>query len=697
MSVTLEKLKNEVYAWDEENSAMDVVTRDSIILERLFLEVPVSGRLENKFFYDTGALVDGKTAHGLIYRRRKKRIEDTVRLAGQEVFDNTDCRGYTGFIDFGHTAPDYENLFELGLSGILERLEKNAEGEHTDKERLYYEAGIRVWRAVISYVQRAADTACNSEQAEALRSLAKRPPQTLYEAIQLTFIYYIIQHHFDGADVRTLGRLDSLYEPFRAADIASGRLDDDGVRELIAAMYKELDEWKVCANIPFALGGLGKDGKTAVNEMSYILMEEYAKSAFPNIKLHFLYTDDMPKEFVKIALDSVRKGANSICFIGDKTVTESLLRLGEDASDARDYAVVGCYECGGRGEVTCSCNAKVNMPKAIELALNNGRDMLCEKLLGVEDFGVPDTFEEFLNVFFVQLQRLCDSAMILTNAHESQYKYVHSSPILSATYDACVESGRDIYCDGGAKYSNSSLNAFGIATAVDSLYAVKKLVYDDGELSLDEFREILKNNWEGNEKLRLRIKNLFPKYGMGFGECDDLSKLIVEKLNGFVNGKPNVKGGIYRLGTFSINWRWDFGSKTAATPDGRMCGEPVSQNSTASIGADREGATAHITSVTEQDFTMTPNGSTLDIDFHSSAVGGEDGIEAMRAALVTFMNRGGFALHYNVLDANVLRSAMNSPEDYPNLQVRLCGWNVLFANLTKEEQEEFVARSFSVA
>lgn len=692
MSVTLEELKNELYAWDGENSHLDVVTRDGIILEKLFLEAPISGRRENKFFYDLGADVGGKTAHGLIYRRRKKRIDDTVRLVGREVFDNTDCRGYTGFIDFGHTAPDYENVFELGLCGILERLERNAEREHTDKERLYYEAGIRVWRAVISYVERAADTACNKEQAEALHALAKRPPQTLYEAIQLTFVYYIMQHRFDGADVRTLGRLDALYEPFRVADVAAGRLDSDGVHKLIAAMYKELDEWKIGANIPFALGGVGKDGKTAVNEMSYILMEEYAKSAYPNIKLHFLYTDDMPKDFVKIALDSVRKGANSICFMGDKTVTESLIKLGEDATDARDYAVVGCYECGGRGEVTCSCNAKVNMPKAIELALNNGRDMLCERLLGVEGPDEPATFEDFLKLFFVQLESICNSAMALTNAHESQYKYIHSSPILSATYDACVESGRDVYCDGGAKYSNSSLNAFGMATAVDSLLAVKKLVYEDKTLTLGELAEIVKNDWEGNEKLRLTVKNHFPKYGMGFAEADRLAADIVEKLSGFVNGKPNVKGGIFRLGTFSINWRWEFGEKTAATPDGRKRGEPVSQNSTASIGADREGVTAHIMSATTQDFTLTPNGSTLDVDFHASAVCGEEGMEAMYAALITFMNRGGFAVHFNVLDASVLRKAMAKPEDYPNLQVRLCGWNVLFSNLSRSEQEEFVAR-----
>ena len=156
---------------------------------------------------------------------------------------------------------------------------------------------------------------------------------------------------------------------------------------------------------------------------------------------------------------------------------------------------------------------------------------------------------------------------------------------------------------------------------------------------------------------------------------------------------PNVKGGIYRLGMFSINWRHMFGKETAATPDGRRRGEALSQNSSASFGADREGITAHILSVTKQDHTLTPNGSVLDLDFHSSAVKGEDGLAAMEATLRTYMRRGGFAVHYNVLNADVLRRAKERPEDYPNLQVRLCGWNALFTTLAPHEQEEFICRA----
>lgn len=688
MQFNVDGYKDEIYAIDSANLDLDVLTRDAMILEKLFNEVPIKGRPENKFFYDDGVFV----AHGLAFRRKRALMDEITRAAGSFVEDS-ECRGYTGFFDIGHTAPDYKNIFGLGLKGLLERIEKSAEGEHSDRERLFYDSSIRVWRAAIKYVERAAGACGNPEQADALRALAARPPQTLYEAIQLTFLYYVIQHWFDGANVRTLGRLDELYIGFLERDIAEGRLDEQGARELVDAMYRELDMIEIRANMPFAIGGTNADGKSAVNRMSYILMEEYAKLSLPNVKLHFLYTDDMPRDIVLLSLDAVRSGANSICFMGDKTITRSLIRLGEDAEDAREYAVVGCYECGGRGEVTCSCNARVNIPKAFELVFNNGRDLESGRTLGLEIGKTPESFEAFYEEFHRQLERLCEAAMVLTDAYEAEYKNIHSSPILSATYDACVEGGRDVYCDGGAKYCNSSLNAFGMATAVDSLCAVKKLVYDDKILSFAELAEIIKANWAGNEKLRLRVKNQFPKYGAGFKEADELAADIVRRLSQKISGRPNTKGGIYRLGTFSIDWRWEFGAKTAATPDGRLAGEPVSQNSTASIGADKAGVTAHITSVTEQDFTLTPNGSTLDIDFHASAVRGDSGLEIMRATLATFMDRGGFAVHFNVLDSKILRDAMVKPEDYPNLQVRLCGWNVLFSNLSRKEQEEFIKRA----
>ena len=283
--------------------------------------------------------------------------------------------------------------------------------------------------------------------------------------------------------------------------------------------------------------------------------------------------------------------------------------------------------------------------------------------------------------------------MKMTDLCEAHYRHVHSAPIMSGTYISAMEKGGDLYCDYTAKYNNSSVNAVGLATAVDSLAAIKKLVFDDKSITMDDFTEILRSDWKNEEPLRLMIKNKFPKFGINDKNTDRIATDIVDVLYSTVSGKPNVKGGIYRLGLFSIDWRWDFGKKTAASADGRHSGETLSQNTSASFGADKDGATAHLLSVTAIDASKTPNGAIVDIDLHSSAVQGENGIKTLISTLKTYFELGGFAVHYNILDTEILKDARQNPEKYPNLQVRLCGWNVLFSSLSEKEKDEFIARS----
>jgi formate C-acetyltransferase len=330
---------------------------------------------------------------------------------------------------------------------------------------------------------------------------------------------------------------------------------------------------------------------------------------------------------------------------------------------------------------------------ALEFTLNNGKTMLSQMQAGLQNSGNFDSFESLYVEFTRQLIYMCNCAMKITDLCEAHYKQVHSAPIFSGTYTSALEKGGDLYCDYTAKYNNSSVNGIGLATAVDSLVAIKKLVYDDKIMTLDNLIEILKSNWKNQEALRLTIKNKFPKFGINEGRTDKIAKDIVDVMHKAISGKPNVKGGVYRLGLFSINWRWEFGEKTGASADGRLAGETLSQNTSAAFGADRDGATAHLLSVASIDTSKTPNGAIVDIDLHSSAVRGENGLNTLFSTLKTYFELGGFAVHYNVLDTEVLKDAKLNPEKYPNLQVRLCGWNVLFSSLSEKEKDEFIARS----
>ena len=259
-------------------------------------------------------------------------------------------------------------------------------------------------------------------------------------------------------------------------------------------------------------------------------------------------------------------------------------------------------------------------------------------------------------------------------------------------YDHSVETGVDLY-EGGAKYNNSSLSAYSIATLVDSIAAVKRLVFDEGRVTFDELTDILKADWKGCEKLRLYARSIPEKYGNNEPLTDGITVELSHYIASLINGKPNGRGGVFKASLFSIDHGFASGKKTMATPDGRRAGEPNSKNLCSVPAMDRKGITALINSVTKIDQTEFPNGVVLDVVLHPSAVSGEDGLEAFLGILKTYFAMGGMALHGNVFDAATLRAAQNAPEKYQTLQVRVCGWNAYFVNLSKDEQDAFIRQA----
>ena len=600
------------------------------------------------------------------------------------------ARAYTGDYDFGHTSAGWSNVISLGIWGLRNRIGEYKEKYATKENAHFYVSLQAVYDAALSFMCRAsafAKEAGLGEMSESLLNLTKRPPATLYEAMQTSILYYFLQQYFDNTPLRTMGRVDSLfYCYFKKEDKTRGRI-------LVADYLNALDSIKAIANLPFAIGGTDMDGKSLANELSLAFLDAYRSLQTKNVKLHFLFSEDMPKALVRNAFECIREGRNGIVFLSDKKVIESLENIGADRCDAVDYHVVGCYECGANGELTCSCNARVNLLKALEYALSDGVDVLTGDRIGLSVSSDLSCFDALMLEYERQLAYLVKCAKDATDVLEMEYKHLHSSPILSATYTSALEKGGDLYCDRAAKYNNSSMNALGLASAADSLYAIKKIVYDDKKLKLSELCDILRFDWNGCEPLRLWCKNKLPKFGSDHGEVDAIAARIVEVLAKEVNGTPNKKGGKYRLGLFSIDWRWDFGKATATSADGRRAGEPLSQNTSASFGAEREGIGAHLSSVAKLDSKNTPNGTIVDIDVHSSSVRGENGLNLLVSSMQTYFQLGGFAVHYNVLDTDVLLDAKKYPEKYPSLQVRLCGWNVLFSSLSEKEKEEFIMRS----
>jgi formate C-acetyltransferase len=663
----------------------DALQNDCDLIIFLLENCEIEVRDEDRFFVK----VNCNDIPYQFYRYRARPFKHLLYDNG--LWDGMEALAYTGMYDFSHTSAEWESVISLGIYGLKKRIEEYAGiNKDTELTKDFYASLIRVYDASLEFMKRAADTAAEhgkTEMAKSLYKLCAASPSNLYEALQTAIVYYTLQFFFDGTYLRTLGRLDRLFYPFYQKE------EKETARQMLFDFIKEIDTLEAPSNIPFAICGSDENADDTSNELSHILVDIYGEAQTYNTKFHILCSEKTPAKLIERAMDYVRNGNNSIVFMSDGKIIESLKKQGASHRDAVNYHVVGCYECGADGELTCSCNARVNIPKALELALTGGYDMLTGKLIGLESNCDFDTYEKLELEFERQLRHMCSCAMKATDIYEANYRHIHSAPILSGTYLSALQRGGDLYADYTAKYNSSSVNGIGLATATDSLAAIKKAVYEDGILTIAEFTEVLKQNWNEKEYLRLLIKNKYPKFGQGDKSTDNIAKRIVDVISDAVSYKPNAKGGKYRLGLFSINWRWDLGEKTAASADGRLSGETLSQNTSASFGADKNGTTAHLLSVASIDSSKTPNGAIADIDLHSSAVRGENGLRAIVTSLRTYFELGGFAVHYNVLDTETLKDAKRNPDKYPNLQVRLCGWNVLFSSLSEKEKDEFIERS----
>ncbi len=663
----------------------DAFANDCDIITYLLDNCDISIPDENRYFVRV-------SCKGIADHVKSRRVSPFMHLPRDlGLGDGIDTLSYTGAHDFSHTNTEWENVITLGIYGLYERIgDYYARYGSTERREGFYEGLLKVYDAALRFIKRASQVALalgRREMAEGLAHLSVGAPRNLFEALETSIIYYTLQQLFDGTFLRTMGRLDSLYYPFYE------REDKDAAYSLLFDYVREIDRLEAPSNIPFAISGTDLDGKDLTNSLTYVLLDIYGKAGTTNTKFHILVSEGTPDRVITTAFRLIRDGNNSIVFMSDGKVIESLVKSGADYADAVNYHVVGCYECGAEGELCCSCNSRVNIPKALEAALTGGRDILTGKLIGLENSDTPATFDGLLHEFERQITYFSERSMAITNLFEEHYSEMHSAPILSGTYTSALRTGGDLYADYSAKYNNSSVTAIGLATAVDSLYAIKRAVYDDKLLTLGEFTEILKSNWQNKEPLRQLLKNKYKKFGQGDPEIDSLARRTVDVMSEAISGKPNVKGGVWRLGLFSINWRWDLGNKTAASADGRLAGETLSQNTSASFGCDKEGATAHLLSVAAIDASKTPNGAIADIDLHSSAIAGENGILALASTLRAYFKLGGLSVHYNVLDTETLIKARDNPDEYPNLQVRLCGWNVLFSSLTLKEKNEFIARS----
>lgn len=623
-----------------------------------------------------------------LYQNQKMQIKD---------------RAFVGDVDFGHTCPDFEAVLKFGIPGLIKRLEENRDNLSKSRnldcnKSEFFKTAIQVHNSMLKLLARFENQAKILSKKhpkmglvqKSLSNLTKGAPTDILEAMQLLSIYFFWQSYIEGTIVRSLGRLDELLLPFYERDIKSGRYTNEQIVELLKHFFYRFYSANIMANVPFAIGGENSKNNNR-DEFGKLILDTYTSLDITSPKLHIRVCENTENSYLSKVFSSIKSGNNSFVFTNDAVVTSALEKIGIEKSEAENYVMIGCYEPAAfKKEVPCTCNGQISLPKAVEYALTGGKDLFSKRQNGVKT-PIPTSYSEFITNLKTQIKHLCDLTIKRVTALEDHYMNLHSSPIFSSTLEECVLNGMDAY-EGGAKYNNSSLCAIGLATATDSIYTIKRMVFEDKIITLSELCKILKSDWKGYEKLRLKIQKL-PKYGNNIAKIDDIANDLLDFSAQCINNKPNARGGVFRLGAFSIDWREAFGKVTAASADGRLKGEYLSKNLSASVAQDKEGVTAMISSSGKLDYTKIPDGAVLDILLHPSSVKGDAGDSAMLTLVKTYFKMGGMAIQFNIFDPSVLRKAQAEPEKYSTLQVRLCGWNVYFTDLSKEVQDEFILQA----
>ena len=604
--------------------------------------------------------------------------------------------------DYDHSVPNWDRLFALGFAGILSDSERmRQEKSRTEEEEAFFE-GIRItYTAILRFLERLArqamDTPGSEKLAEALHHIAHRPPESFYEALLLDYLYFMLCEHIEGLQVRSLCHFDRILHPFYAKDLEKGVPEAELKREL-AYFLMQFTAIGNYWNQPVFLGGETADGDTEINELSYALLAVYDELGIYNPKIQIKVTEHMPQSFLEKALDMIRRGRNSIVFVSDSTMRKALIRQGATEEEARLCNVKGCYEYSVQENLTTDMNY-MNLLKPLEFALFEG----CDGVTGVR-YGykspAPEnisSFEEFYDIYKKQLRTLIDMSVETVNAIEPYLSYINPQSMLSATYVSCLESGKDAL-SGGAKANITNLACGFIADLADSLTMIQKYVFEKKELSLSDFARIMKDDYEGNELFRRKLLSDREKYGNNRERPDRFATEIISLITDYVQKKDNAKerGGFWDCSFHVARMSYYQGDRTLASPNGRKKGEELSKNCSASMGQNREGATAAILSVTKINASAFAGDACLDLGLLPQAVKGDDGLAAMLGLLRTFMKRGGHAIHMNVFDADTLRDAQAHPEKYEDLQIRVCGWNVLWNNIDKVEQDGFIRQAESL-
>lgn len=627
----------------------------------------------------------------------------------------------------GHTALD-GTIYQMGMLDFKDRIKERLarldylqDPQASDRAEQLRAMDIACDAAII-FAERHADLAWDKAKtepdptrkaellriAEVCRRVPARAPRDFREALQMYwFVHLGTITELNGWDAMTPGHLDQHLAPFYEQGLADGSLNREQAKELLACLWikvnnhpappkvgvtaKESGTYNDFTNIN--LGGLKPDGSDGVSEVSYLILEvvDDLKLLQPQTSVHI--SQQTPDRFLRAAARVIREGCGYPSIFNTDTVVMEQMRVGKTVEDAREGGCSGCIETGAFGKEAYILTGYLNVPKILELALNNGRDQQSGRQVGPLT-GDPRTFSCFHDLyaaFVKQLEWVVDLKIRVNNYIERMYAMHSPAPFLSVVIHDCIEKGQDYY-NGGPRYNTNYIQCCGIGTVTDCLSAIKTHVFDAGALSMDQLLTALTDNFRGHEVLRLKLWNKTPFFGNDDDRADTIMRRVYDSLFTTIDGRPNTKGTTYHLNMLSTTCHVYFGKMLGASANGRLSGQPLSDGTSPSHGADRHGPTAVVKSLSKMD-QVKSGGTLLNQRFLPDVLKSDQDLDKLCQLVRTYFRLGGHHIQFNVVDTKTLRLAQARPEEYRNLLVRVAGYSDFFVDLDLDHQEEIIRRT----
>jgi len=719
-----------------------------------------------KELLEADAYWEGKTtselATALMTEETKKAIEHNIFTPGNYFYNGV-----------GHVTVQYDKVLAIGYRGIIAEMQEEldrcnpGDADYCTKSQ-FLKAAIISCEAVIRYARRyselaekeaaACTDAARKQELLQIAANCRRVPEygaeTFHEACQsFWFVQQLLQLESSGHSISP-GRFDQYMYPYYKKDLDAGKLTREAAQELLDCIWVKLNDLNKCRDAASAegfagyslfqnliVGGQDKDGNDVTNDLSFMCITAAKHVFLPQPSLSIRVWNKSPHALLLKAADLTRTGIGLPAYYNDEVIIPSLMSRGLTLEDAREYNIIGCVEPQKAGKTEGWHDAAFfNMCRPLELVFSNGWDK--GEKIGVETGRVEDmaTFEEFYDAYKKQMNY---SISLLVNA-DNAIDVAHATrcplPYLSCMVDDCIKRGKTVQ-EGGAVYNFTGPQGFGIANMADSLYAIKKLVFDEKKVTLAEYKRALAMNYgqgfdavsageivteilremERNgvsvdeaqvagmitavmnaelpaeekkkyEDLRAMIDDV-PKFGNDIEEVDMFARDVAYTYTRPLLEYRNPRGGQFQAGLYPVSANVPLGAQTGATPDGRLAHTPVADGVSPSAGKDVHGPTAAANSVSKLDHGIASNGTLFNQKFHPTALSGEKGLENFVALIRSYFDQKGSHMQFNVVDRETLLDAQAHPEKYAHLVVRVAGYSALFTTLSKSLQDDIIRRT----